>query len=304
MQTLIAAGLLVGGIVLVVAGAELFFDGVLSLAGRLRISSFALTAVLSGLELENLAAGIAANVKHLPDAAAGTFLGGTTFVALAVTGLGATLTPIRSRLPWPAYGWTAVAPLPLLALAADGNITRPEGALLVGWFAIAMVGLARAGGGAMGFGTFRRRRFPAAWLVGGLALLTVGGGVLGRGLERAVSQLGASQALLGNTAVAAGVEAEEVARVAVPARRGRGDLALANVFGTAVHFLSLNAGVVALVRPLELDHVTLVFYLPVAVAATVLVSGIAAWRGGIPRPAGFLLLAAYAAYIAAAIAAT
>ena len=304
VETLVAAGLLVGGIVLVVAGAEIFFDGVLSLAGRVGISSFALTAVLSGLELENLAAGIAANVKHLPDAAAGTFLGGTTFVALAVTGLGAMLTPIRTRLPWPAYGWTAVAPLPLLALAADGELSRTDGALLVGWFGFAMVGLARSGRGAMGFGTFRRRRFSAAWLVGGLALLTVGGGVLGRGLERAVVRLGASEALLGNTAVAAGVEAEEVTRVAVPARRGRGDLALANVFGTAVHFLALNAGVVALVRPLNLDRVTLVLYLPAAVAATVLVSGIAAWRRGIPRPAGVLLLAAYGAYLADAIVAT
>src|SRR5206468_9895243 len=54
-----------GGIVLVVAGAELFFDGVLSVAARLRISAFVLTAVVSGFELENLAAGIAANARGL-----------------------------------------------------------------------------------------------------------------------------------------------------------------------------------------------------------------------------------------------
>ena len=55
-------------------------------------------------------------------------------------------------------------------------------------------------------------------------------------------------------------------------------------------------------RPLSLDRVTLVLYLPAAVAATVLVAGMAAWRGGVGRIEGALLVAAYVAYLAAAIA--
>ena len=78
-------------------------------------------------------------------------------------------------------------------------------------------------------------------------------------------------------------------------------VALANVFGTVVHFLTLNAGVIAVVRPLSLDRVTLVLYLPAAVAATALVSGVAAWRGGVGRVEGVLMLAAYGAYLVAAI---
>ena len=45
-----------------------------------------LTVLVSGFELENLAAGIALDLHKLPDAAAGTFLGGTTFLALGVAG--------------------------------------------------------------------------------------------------------------------------------------------------------------------------------------------------------------------------
>src|SRR5215211_4431535 len=90
---------LAGGIVLVVGGAELFFDGVLAVASRLGVSAFALTAVVSGFELENLAAGIAANARGLSGAAAGTFLGGTTFLALGVAGIAAPVAPIRARLP-------------------------------------------------------------------------------------------------------------------------------------------------------------------------------------------------------------
>src|SRR2546421_9083003 len=90
-----------GGIALVVLGAELFFDGVLALAARLGVSAFVLTAVVSGFELENLAAGIAANARGLSGAAAGTFLGGTTFLALGVARLAAAVAPIPARLPLP-----------------------------------------------------------------------------------------------------------------------------------------------------------------------------------------------------------
>src|SRR3954470_2892014 len=100
---------LASGIVLVVAGAELFFDGVLAVAGRLGVSAFVLTAVVSGFELENLAAGIAANERGLIGAAAWTFLGGTTFLALGVACVAALVAPIRARLPLAALAWTVAS---------------------------------------------------------------------------------------------------------------------------------------------------------------------------------------------------
>ena len=122
MSTVAALAALAGGLVLVVAGAELFFEGVLASAQRLRVSPFVLTAVLSGFEVENLAAGIAANAKGLPGAAAGTFLGGSTFLALGVAGVAGLLAPIRAELPRGVLIWTALAPLPLVALALDGTL--------------------------------------------------------------------------------------------------------------------------------------------------------------------------------------
>src|SRR3954451_19294700 len=131
MSEMPALLVLAGGLVLVVAGAELFFDGVLAGASRLGVSAFVLTAVVSGLELENLAAGIAANAKGLGGAAAGTFLGGTTFLALGVAGIAAVIAPIEARLPLPALAWTAAAPIPLLGLALDGEVSRLDGGLLL-----------------------------------------------------------------------------------------------------------------------------------------------------------------------------
>jgi cation:H+ antiporter len=226
MESLPALLTLVAGLVLVVAGAELFFKGVLASSSRLGVSPFVLTVVVSGFELENLAAGIAANANGLSGAAAGTFLGGTTFLALGVAGAGALIAPMRARLPGSLLAWVAASPLPLLVLGLDGELSRLDGGLLLAWFAIALFGLVRSGRGVLGERQPpERRRAPLVRLVGGLAVLSAGGEILGEGIRTVVSRFGVSDTLLGNTVIAASVEAEELGRVAVPARRGRGDIA-------------------------------------------------------------------------------
>jgi cation:H+ antiporter len=146
-----------------------------------------------------------------------------------------------------------------------------------------------------------RKRFILLRVLFGLALLTAAGEMLGEGLRRVVSRFGVSETLLGNTAIAASVEAEEVARVAVPAQRGRADIALGNVVGTIVHFIAFNAGVIALVRPLDLDSASRWLHLPVAVASPVFLVFLLAWRGSLGRAAGALLVGLYVAYVIAAV---
>jgi len=292
---------LTAGLALIVGGAELFFSGLVATAARLRVAPFVLTVVLSGFELENLAAGIAANAQGFPDAAAGTFLGGTTFLALAVAGLAAVARPIEADLPAAILLWTAAAPLPLLALGLDGELSRTDGAILVVWFGVALTALAYSGR-SLPAERPRRSRLPLVRMLGGLALLSAGGEVLGEGIRRAVTGLGVSEALLGNTAIAAAVEAEEVGRVTVPARRGRGDVALGNVLGTIVHFAAFNAGVIALVRPLELADVSRALFLPVAAGSVLTLTAAIAAHRGLTRADGVALLGLYAAYVATAIA--
>lgn len=301
MSSLASLALLIAGLILVIAGAELLLDGLLGSASRLGVSAFTITVAISGFELENLAAGIAANAKGLPGAAAGTFLGGTTFLAIGVAGIGALIAPIRAELSRSALIWTAVAPLPLLALSLGGGLSRIDGAVLVLWFGVAIFGLARSGRYAIGEGEAERRRRPLIPLLGGLAILTVGGDLLAQGIRGVVDRLGVSQTLLGNTVIAASVEGEEVVRVAVPTKRGRGDLGLANITGTIVHFISFNAGVIALVKPLPLDDASRYLHLPMAVGATWVLCTLLWVRKGLTRTVGAALLCLYAAYIAAAI---
>jgi Ca2+/Na+ antiporter len=78
-------------------------------------------------------------------------------------------------------------------------------------------------------------------------------------------------------------------------------MAAANIGGTAIHFLTLNAGILAVVVPLHLDDATMRLHLPVAVAAPAVFCLILLLRGGLGRLEGVLLSAIYAAYFAAAV---
>jgi cation:H+ antiporter len=303
---LVSLALLATGLGLIIFGAEAFFAGLLGTARWIGVSTFFLTLLISGLEIENIAAGLAAHLAGFPGAAAGTFLGGTTFITLCVAGLGAILVPFRVSLPRQFLITTAFAGAPLALLAADRSLSRVDGGILIATFCVAMIVLHRSTGAVSvgdpdDDGDSRRKSHPWVRLVGGLAAMTVGGELLGNGLPGVVSRFGVSSTLLGNTAIAALTEVEEIGRVAVPARRGRPDVAVANIGGTAIHFLTLNAGILAVVLPLHLDDATMRLHLPVAVIAPALYCLILVLRGGLGRREGVFLAALYVAYIAAAV---
>ncbi|MBV9605992.1 MAG: hypothetical protein JO027_12830 [Solirubrobacterales bacterium] len=294
---------LVVGVGVVVLAADAFVDGLLAVALALGIAPFVLSVALSGFETENLAAGIAANARGLPGAAAGTFLGGVTFLALGVPGLGGLIAPIPVELPIRFAVWTAIAPLPLFAFAVSGHLSRLDGGLLVVWSVVALAGLAQSGRDLLVAEDEEERvQRPGLKLLVGLALLTGGGWMIGEGLRTTVRQLGVPQTLLGNTALAATVEAEELARFAVPARRGRPEIGLGNIAGTVVHFAALNAGIIALIKPLTLGSQTTRFYLPVAVASPAILAAVIVIRKRLGRIEGAVLTGLYVVYVAVAIA--
>jgi cation:H+ antiporter len=296
---------LVFGIVAVILGAELFFHGLLGISARLGAAPFVVTVIISGFEIENLVVGIAANAKGLPGAAAGTFLGGATFISLGVTGLAAIVRPLDAGLPWKPLAATAASPLGVVVLGIDGTISRSDGAILVMWFLAVTVAVTVTGRYIVTQTQEdeETRSRPFTRLLGGLTILSLGGDIVGDSIRNLVSRSGISQTLLGNTILAASVEAEEVARVALPAKRGRSDVAVGNIIGTIIHFVAFNAGVIALIDPLKLDTVTRHLHLPVAVGSVGLVALVLATRKRISRLEGAAMLILYSAYVGFAIAA-
>jgi cation:H+ antiporter len=100
---------------------------------------------------------------------------------------------------------------------------------------------------------------------------------------------GVSAGLIGVVVTPAAIEAEEVIRQVIPARRGRPDVSAGNAIGTVIYFLLFNLGLIALLTPVAVPSYVRVLDWPVLVGS----SGVAAaclLRGRLGRPEGALLL--------------
>ena len=110
------------------------------------------------------------------------------------------------------------------------------------------------------------------FLVAGLIVLWKGADLLVAGAVSLARQLGVSSLVIGLTVVAMGTSAPEVAAsiAGVLKEVGGGDLAVGNVFGSNIANLALVGGLVALIRPLEVQKKTLFREIPVMLIVALL----------------------------------
>ncbi|WP_115862369.1 sodium:calcium antiporter [Halorussus litoreus] len=119
------------GIGIVVWSVEEFVEHVAEAAVGIGVSTFLLTVVLAGVDLENAVLGIAAAAGDLPDVALGTVFGEALFVLGAAVGLAGVVSPFETETPRGYLALTAISPALLLALSADGLLSRLDGVILV-----------------------------------------------------------------------------------------------------------------------------------------------------------------------------
>jgi cation:H+ antiporter len=116
------------GVVIVIWATERLLEGLVGLAGLLRVSTFAI-AVLSGFEAENVAVGLAL----------GTVFGGAIFLVCVALGLGDLLYPLRVTLPRGFVVLMAICPLLVGVGLIGGRTSRPAGVVLLVAFVVAIV---------------------------------------------------------------------------------------------------------------------------------------------------------------------
>ena len=132
-----AVGLVIGGLVALVAGAQLLVNGATELASTLGVSDLiiGLTVVAAGTSLPELATSVVATRRGERDIAVGNIVGSNLFNLLAVLGLSALA---GGGLPVPDATIATDVPVLLLAtlvalpaLALGLSVTRWEGAVLL-----------------------------------------------------------------------------------------------------------------------------------------------------------------------------
>lgn len=108
------------------------------------------------------------------------------------------------------------------------------------------------------------------FLVVGLLLLWRGADFLVGGAVGLAERMGVSQLVAGLTIVAMGTSAPEVAAGITAGLAGKGDIALGNVYGSNIANLAMIGGIVALIRPLQVQAATLRREIPAMLGVTLL----------------------------------
>lgn len=305
---MIEVAMLVLGIALVVYGAERFVQGIAGSALVLGVSTFALGVIFGGFDMENLAAGVAAALNGLSGISLGTVIGSSIFLLGAAVGITALLVPLEVRIPARYVLLTLLSPLPMFFLMQDGLLSRSDGLILVA-ISLPVLGyilrdsrrstfleqdeefrevVHEAGGKPVWY-------FPAL-LVVSLGIILLGAELLVRGARGVIQSFGIGETLLGMVFIAAAVSFEEVARMVIPAWRGRPEISLGNILGTVLFFVLFNLGVIAAAAPLSVERSVLLLHFPAMMLLLTVNCGFML-RGGISRAGGVLLLLLYSAYL-------
>jgi cation:H+ antiporter len=302
----LALVLFAAGVAVVVWATERLLDGLVGIAAALRVAPFVASAVLSGMEAENVAVGLAAGSRGGAEVALGTVFGGSIFLVCVALGLGAMIAPLRVSLPRGVLVVFALVPV-VAGIPLLGSPTpRWTGAVLLLAFVAALGYVVRASR----HHTFveseeveeaAQRRRPL-WLLllstaVGIAAVTAGGELVASGATRMIADLGLSAGLVGMVLTPAAIEAEEVIRQVVPARRGRPDVSAGNVVGTVLWFALFNLGLIALLTPVPVPRLTRTLDYPFLVGASWLATALLA-RGRLGRTAGAILVALAVAFAA------
>lgn len=308
MSLPIAIFLVGGGVALVVYFAEKLVAGCAGTAAGFGVSAFAVSVLFLGFDPENLAVGAVGAHQGIFGIALGTIIG-SAMVAIALAfGVTALLAPMTFARADPVVLALPVVAVGLFgALCLDGLLSRLDGILLVAGYgaAIATVWILGRRGTTLEppeAEEIEEGKELGRWKALGFLLLSLAGVFAGsemivEGSKTILSRFGISDTVWGMTLLALLVSVEEIARELPAALKGRPEITYGNVVGSVFAFFLLNAGVIALIRPVPVGADVLAFHLPAAVLTTLAVTGFAA-AGRVPRWAGVLLVILYAGFFA------
>ena len=265
--------LLVGGLLLILVGANGLTDGAASVAKRFRIPSIVigLTIVAFGTSAPELAVSVSSALKGSADIAIGNVVGSNIFNTLMIVGCTALFAPIvitrntlRKEIPLCILSSIALlicANDILLNHATENVISITDGLLLLCFFAIFMGYTFAIASGSNGEGQDEEiRQLPMCrsilYIIGGLAGLIFGGQWFVEGASNIARSLGVSESIIGLTLVAGGTSLPELAPSIVAALKKNPDTAIGNVSGCNLFNTLFVLGCSASITPLRLNGIT------------------------------------------------
>lgn len=316
--------ILAGGLVLLLTGGDGLVRGASEIARRLGVAPviIGLTVVAFGTSTPELVVNLSAALRGSAEIGFGNVVGSNTANIGLILGVSALVAPlvvhrtlVVREVPMMLVGCVAVLTMAWgrMGDAGPAGFTRAEGVVLLLFFGIFLYytfadalrqrkdafldavanpvgpvpGAKEIGGGG---------GKVALLVVGGLALLIVGGELTVRGATGVAAALGVPEAIVGLTLVAVGTSLPELVTSLLAASRGQADVAVGNIVGSNIYNMLFIWGISVTVAPSGLPAGGLGDLLVMTAFSLVLLPII--WtQHQISRWEGAALLVAYIGYV-------
>ena len=304
---------LIGGLLLILFGANYLVDGSSSIARRFGLSEFiiGLTIVGIGTSTPEMVVSFLSAFNGNADMAIGNIVGSNIFNTMLILGITAMIAPltitksnINKDIPLN-IGVTML--LILLGMNASifgigaNVLSRLDGGILLAIFAWYMWNSFRSDSADTDSGEEIRTYTPvisALLILGGLAALIFGGRLFVNAATEIAKGFGVSDKFIAVTVLAAGTSMPELATSVVAAIKGRGQLALGNILGSNISNILLILGGSALITPLSFTGMSTVDLSAVLVSAVfILFSAYAFKKKQLDRIEGSILVLMEAGYM-------
>lgn len=295
---------LFSGIVCAGIGGELFVRGAVGLAHWARISPGIIGAIVAAFATSSpeLSVSVSSALAGTPQIALGDALGSNIVnvalilaLALVISGIQCPRDSIKRDFPI-----AALLPLGTGLLLFDGELSRFDGVLMLGLFAMWLI-LATIEARKQRSATDKvlgehRRGLVICSCAGGLALLVLAGNLIVASAKGIALSFGMDYFLIGVTVVAIGTSTPELATTVIAKLRGHDEVGLGTILGSNIFNGLFIVPVAAIINPITVvarHEVTLSLALGFAAVALIYPPH----TGLIHRSRGVLLLLLYSIYL-------
>lgn len=300
--------LILGAVALAGVGGELFLKGVLGAAASLRVPKLLVATTLAAFATSSpeLTVSSVAALAGKPEIGLGDALGSNVVNIALIFGLALLFGPIRVERRELGRNFALALGVPLLTLwfVRDGVVSRGEGGVLLLIFTFWIGRMIRAGLAAREPAASSPDGYPwHAFALGaaGLAALVIAGHLFVAGATGIATAFGVDAYVIGATVVAVGTSLPELVTVVLARLRGHDDVGVGTLLGSNLFNGMAIIGVAATIHPIAAPPMEIAVALWMGMFSLLLL--IPGRAGVIGCSRGFMLLGAYALFVAATVAA-
>jgi cation:H+ antiporter len=256
---------IVTGLSLLFYGGDFLVTGSTRLARFLKISPFVIgaTVIAFGTSAPELAVAILAALDGAPELAMGNVIGSNIANIGLVLGITAMIAPIvitskRFKREYPPF---LLAAFLILFLVWDLKIHRMEGIIMISLLALYVwrsfshkEDIPSELKDEAHLLTDKGPAFQLLLIIGGLVALVGGAKLLVLGGVSIARNIGISEWFIGVSIVAIGTSLPEIVSSLMAAKRGHGEMAIGNIFGSNIFNTLMVLGITSLIHPLNISE--------------------------------------------------